>query len=126
MTWFRNMNPTLRGAAIILLVAAVITALSLQPTLYALMLLAQIAFFLAIAFFLFLVWRSRREEISMWPARSRAVLYGAVVVALVNLGARFFLPWPSGGLETLVFFFVLGACAYSVWRVWRAEHTYGY
>ena len=62
----------------------------------------------------------------MWPAHSRAVLYGAVVVALVNLGARFFLPWPSGGLETLVFFFVLAACAYSVWRVWRAEHTYGY
>ena len=121
-----RISPTVRGLAIIVLVAAVITALSLQPTLYALVLLAQIAFFLAIAFFLFLVWRSRREEISMWPARSRAVLYGAVVLALVNVGARFVTPWPSGVLETLVFFFVLAVCAFAIWRVWRDEHTYAY
>ena len=121
-----RISPTVRGLAVIVLVAAVITALSLQPTLYALVLLTQIAFFLAIAFFLFLVWRSRREEISMWPARSRVVLYGAVVLALVDVGARFVTPWPSGALETLVFFFVLAVCAFAIWRVWRDEHTYAY
>jgi len=26
----------------------------------------------------------------------------------------------------LVFVFVLVACGYSLWRVWRREHTYGY
>ncbi len=121
-----RINPTVRGIAIIVLIAAVITALQLQIALQSLLLLARIAFFLAIAFFLFLVWRERREEISMWSARSRAVLYGAVAVALVNIGAAVMSPWPRGALEALIFFFVLGACAFAGWRVWRDEHTYGY
>jgi hypothetical protein len=121
-----RVSPTVRGIAIIVLIAAVITALQLQIALESLLLIARIAFFLAIAFFLFLLWRERREEISMWPARSRAVFYGAVGLALVNIGAAVLLPWPSGGLEALIFFFVLGACVFAVWRVWRDEHTYGY
>ena len=121
-----RVSPTLRGIAIIVLIAAVITALQLQIALESLLLIARIAFFLAIAFFLFLLWRERREEISMWPRRSRAVFYGAVGLALVNIGAAVLFPWPSGGLEALIFFFVLGACVFAVWRVWRDEHTYGY
>jgi hypothetical protein len=121
-----RISPTARGIAIIVLVAAVITALQLQIALESLLAIARIAFFLAIAFFLFLIWRERREEISMWPARSRAVLYGAVGLALLDVGAAVLFPWPSGGLEALIFFFVLGACAFAAWRVWRDEHTYGY
>ena len=119
-----RISPTVRGLAIVVLVAVVITILQLEVALVSLLLIAQIAFFLAIAFFLFLLWRERREEISMWQRRSRAVFYGAVVVALVDIGARFVLPWPAGGLETLVFFFVLAACVFAMWRVWRHEHTY--
>ncbi len=121
-----RISPTVRGIAIIVLIAAVITALQLQIALESLLILARIAFFLAIAFFLFLIWRERRAEISMWPRRSRVVLYGAVGLALVSIGAAVLLPWPSGGLEALVFFFVLGACVFAAWRVWRDEHTYGY
>jgi hypothetical protein len=121
-----RISPTVRGIAVIVLVALVITALQLQIALQSLLLIARIAFFLAIAFFLFLVWRERREEIGMWPAHSRAIFYGAVALALVNVGAAVLFPWPSGGLEALVFFFVLGACAFAAWRVWRDEHTYGY
>jgi hypothetical protein len=121
-----RISPTVRGVAIIVLVAVVITALQLQIALESLLLIARIAFFLAIAFFLFLIWRERRAEISMWPGRSRAVLYGAVGLALVDIGAAVLLPWPSGGLEALVFFIVLGACVFAGWRVWRDEHTYGY
>ena len=60
---FRDMNPTLRGFLIIALIAVVIVVLQLQTTLAALFLLARIAFFLAIAYFVYLAWRDRREQI---------------------------------------------------------------
>jgi hypothetical protein len=121
-----RINPTLRGFAIIVLIAAVITALNFENALNSLLVIARIAFFLAIAFFLFLLWRDRREEISMWSVRSRAVFYGAVALAVVNVGVSVATAYPDGGLETLVFVVVLVACGYSLWRVWRQEHTYGY
>ena len=49
----------------------VIVVLQLQATLTALYLLARIAFFLAIAFFVFLLWRDRRED-DLDVARARA------------------------------------------------------
>ena len=125
MRWLSE-HPTARGFLIIAAIAAVVVALSLQPTLTALFLLARIAFFIAIAFFLFLLWRERRGEIAMWSASSRAVFYGAVGLAVVNVGAAILAPYPSGSLEVLVFILVLVACGYSLWRVWRREHTYGY
>jgi small-conductance mechanosensitive channel len=120
-----RLNPTLRGFAIIVAIAVVITVLNLQTALNSLILLAQIAFFLAIAFFLYLLWRDRRDEISTWGARSRAVFYGAVGLAVVNVAASM-TAYPDGGLETLVFVAVFVACGYSLWRTWRREHTYAY
>ena len=120
-----RINPTLRGFAIIVLIAAVIRLLNYQAALISLLAIARIAFFLAIAFFLFLLWRDRRDEISMWSARSRAVFYGAVGLAVVNLAASFW-TYPAGGLETIVFIGVFVACGYALWRTWRQEHTYGY
>jgi hypothetical protein len=120
-----RINPTVRGFAIILLIAVGIWLLQLQTALFSLLLLARIAFFLAIAFFLFLLWRERRGEIAMWPGSSRAVFYGAVGLAVVNIGAAILAPYPRGSLEMLVFIFVLAACGYSLWRIWRREHTYG-
>jgi hypothetical protein len=120
------MNPTLRGFAIILAIAVVVTLLNLRVALNSLLLIAQIAFFLAIAFFLFLLWRDRREEISVWAARSRAVFYGAVALAIANIGIAVATPYPQGGLQLLGFVGVLVACGYSLWRIWRQEHTYGY
>jgi hypothetical protein len=121
-----RINPTLRGFAIIVLIALVITVLNLQTAVNSLILIAQIAFFLAIAFFLFLLWRDRRDEISMWGTPSRLVFYGAVVLAAVNLAVSILTAYPNGGLEVLVFIAVFVACGYSLWRVWRREHTYGY
>jgi hypothetical protein len=121
-----RINSTLRGFAIIILIALVITVLNLQNTVSSLFLIAQVAFFLAIAFFLFLLWRDRREEISMWDARSRVVFYGAVVLAVANLGISILTAYPDGGLQTLGFIAVFVACGYSLWRVWRQQHTYGY
>ena len=90
-------HPTLRGFLIIAAIAAVIVALSLEPTLAALYLLASIAFFLAIAFFVYLVWRERRADIALWPRRAYLAFYGAAVLAL---------------------------CGIAMWRTWRDQHTY--
>jgi small-conductance mechanosensitive channel len=121
-----RINPTLRGFAIIVLIAVVITVLNLQNSVISLLLIARIAFFLAIAFFLFLLWRDRREEISMWGTRSRVVFYSAVVLAVTTVGVWILTEYPDGGLETLSAVGVLVACGYALWRTWRQEHTYGY
>jgi hypothetical protein len=121
-----RINPTLRGFLIIVLIAGVITLLNLQIALNSLLLIAQIAFFLAIAFFLYLLWRDRKDDIGMWGTRARVVFYGAVALAVANLGIAIVTAYPSGGLQTLGFIAVFVACGYSLWRIWRQEHTYGY
>ncbi len=122
----RDVSPTLRGFAIIVVIAAVITALQLQVGLQIVVLFLQILFLLAIAYVLFMLWRRRREDIAAWSLRSRAVFYGGVALVLADVGLAF-TPWfPEGGLESLVFLLALGAGGYAMWRVWRDEHTYGY
>jgi hypothetical protein len=121
-----RINPTLRGFLIIIAIAGVITLLNLQIALNSLLLIAQIAFFLAIAFFLYLLWRDRREEIGMWGIRARVVFYGAIALAAANVGIAILTAYPSGGVQTLGFIGVFVACGYSLWRIWRQEHTYGY
>jgi hypothetical protein len=122
---FRDMNPTVRGFLIIALIALVIVVLRLETTLTALFLLARIAFFLAIAYFLFLLWRDRREEISMWSTRSRLVFYGAAALMVVNVAVRFFTPI-GNGWNLIVFLAVFVGGGFAMWRVWRDEHTYSY
>ena len=117
-----DMNPTLRGFLVIGLIAAVVVVLSLQSVLNTVGGLLRIAFFLAIAFFLFLLWRERRSDIESWSDRSRNVFYAAIVLAVVDIGALIGLG--ASGPDALAFFLVLGACAYAVFRVWRQEHTY--
>jgi uncharacterized RDD family membrane protein YckC len=122
---FRDMNPTVRGFLVIALIAVVIVVLQLEQTLAALFILARIAFFLAIAYFLFLMWRDRREEIGMWSARSRAVFYGSAALMVVNVAVRFFTP-VGNGLNLIVFVAVFVFGGFAMWRVWKDEHTYGY
>jgi uncharacterized membrane protein YhhN len=116
-------HPTLRGFLIIAAIAAVIVALSLEPTLAALYLIAQIAFFLAIAFFIYLVWREQRENIAVWPRRAYLAFYGAAVLAVVALGVYFVRS--ATGLDAVAFLLILGICGFSMFRVWRDQHTYG-
>ncbi len=120
--FFSELNPTLRGFLVIGLVALVIAILSLQEVLAAVGGLVRIAFFLAVAFFLFLLWRERRGDIESWSERSRKVFYAAIVLAVVDIGV--FVGLGASGPDALAFFLVLGACAYAVVRVWREEHRY--
>ncbi len=80
-------EPTLRGFLIIALIAAVVVVLSLEEVVATVGGLLRIAFFLAIAFFLFLLWRERRGDIESWGDRSRRVFYAAIILAVVDIGA---------------------------------------
>jgi hypothetical protein len=121
-SFFSRMNPTVRGFLVLALIAAIVVLLQLEATLSALMILARVAFLLAIAFFVFLMWRERREGISLWSSRARTVFYGAAVLAVVDIGVY----WYGGatGLQILAFVAVLVSCAFAMWRTWRDQHTY--
>ncbi len=121
--FFSRMNPTLRGFLIIVAVVALIVVLQLESTLTALLIIARIAFFLAIAFFVYLMWRERREEISVWPGRAQVVFYGAAILAVVDVSAIIY--GGAHGLQVLAFVGVLAASGFALWRTWRDQHTYG-
>ena len=120
--FFSRINPTFRGLLILAAIAGLIVVLQLENTLVALTIIARIAFLLAIAYFIFLVWRERREGISMWPRRAQWVFYGAAVLAVVDVGVY----WYGGavGYEILAFVAVLALCGIAMWRTWRDQHTY--
>jgi fucose 4-O-acetylase-like acetyltransferase len=123
--FWSEMNPTLRGFLIITLIAVVIVALSLEQTVESLYLLARIAFFLAIAFVVYLFWRERRGDISSWSRRAQLTFYGAAALIVADLAVFF---WPgreTAGLDAVAFLLVLALAGFSMWRVWRDEHSYG-
>ena len=122
----RNLSPTVRGIAILVVVAAAVTAADAEEGVYWLLYALRIAFIVAIVYFVYSLWRRRREEISMWSRRARMVFYGAAATVLANLIASFALTYPETGLERLVFFVVFGLAGFAMWRVWKDEHTYGY
>jgi hypothetical protein len=119
---FSRMNPTLRGFLIIAAIALVIIFLNLYVALASLFLLAQIAFFLAIAFFIYLLWRERRQDIETWPTRAKFAFYGGALLVVVAIGA-YILDRPSG-LPALAFLFTVVLSGFAMWRTWRDQHTY--
>jgi small-conductance mechanosensitive channel len=118
--WDRT-PPLARAFGVVAVIAAVVVVLSLEPVVAAIGGLLRIAFFLAIAFFLFLVWRERRGDLEAWSDWNRRLFYGAIVLAVVAVGA-----WVGYGLpasrDALALVLVLGGCAWVVIRVWRLEH----
>ena len=125
--WWSDLNGTVRGFIVILLIAGIVFVLNLEGTLVSLSLILQIVFFLAIAVVLYMFWRDRmRHEIDTWSARSSRVFYGSALLILVDFAAYF---WPgrtTAGLDAFAFIVVLILAAYAMWRVWHAERTLGY
>ena len=125
--FWSDMNPTVRGFLLIALIAVVVVVLSLEQTLVSLYLIARIAFFIAIAFVLYMLWRDRlRHEIGTWSRRPALVFYGAFALIVADLAAFF---WPgreTAGPDALAFVLVLGLCGFSMYRVWKDERTYSY
>lgn len=115
--------PLARGLGIVALIALVVVVLSLEPVLAAIGGILRIAFFLAIAFFLFLIWRERRGDLEAWSDWSRKLFYASIVLAVVAIGLAIGYGLP-GGRDALALILALAACAYVVVRVWRVEHRY--
>ena len=115
--------PLARGAGIVAVIAAIVVVLSLEPVVATVGGILQIAFFLAIALFLFMVWRERRGDLEAWSDLSRRTFYGAIVLAVAAIGALIGLG-PTGA-DAIAFFAVIACCAWAIWRVWRREHRYG-
>jgi hypothetical protein len=120
--FFFRINPFVRGLLILAVIAGLVVVFQLEQTLAALFILARVAFILAIAYFIFLMWRERREGISMWPPRAQWVFYGAAIVAVADVG----LYWYGGavGLQILAFIAILALCGFAMLRTWRDQHTY--
>ena len=122
MSKFSRINPTLRGLAILAAIAGLVVALRLEQTLATLLLVARIVFLLALAYFVYVIWRERRDGISMWSQRAQLVFYGAAVVAVADVGVY----WYGGalGYQILAFVAVLALCGVAMFRTWRDQHTY--
>jgi small-conductance mechanosensitive channel len=121
-----HISPLVRGLLIIAAIALVVMIFELYTTLAVVSGLIRIAFFLAFAFFVYMWWRDHRAEIDLWSRRGRLVFYSAAALIVVDLGA-FFSPFRTvtlHGFPALSFVLVLVICAFSMWRVWRDEHTF--
>jgi amino acid transporter len=117
-----NMNPTLRGFIIIALIALTIVVLQLYQTLVVFSIIARVAFLLAIAFFVYLVWREKRSDIAEWSTRAQTAFYGAALVIVADIAVFTFAG--GSGLDAATFVVVLLVCGYAMFRTWRQEHTY--
>jgi small-conductance mechanosensitive channel len=119
---FLSERPTLRGFLIIGLIALAVVVLNLYSAVLAIGMLLRVAFFLAIAFFVYLVWRERRGEIDTWSVRERVVFYGSALLIVAVLAIYF---WRGlGGYEQLAFVGIIACSAYAMFRVWRERHSY--
>jgi len=117
-----DMNPTLRGFAVIAAISAGIVALGAYSALVQVSVLLQVLFVVVVAIFIYTTWRERRHEIEQWPLRSRIAFYCAAALILADIGA-FWYQRPAG-TSALAFFLVLGVCGFTMFRIWRDQHTY--
>jgi small-conductance mechanosensitive channel len=118
-----SIPPLVRGLGIVAIVAVVVVVLSLEPVVATVGGILRIAFFLAIAFFLFLVWRERRGDLEAWSERNRRLFYAAIALAVVAIGLAIGWGLP-GSRDALALVLAVAGCAYAVYRVWRLEHRY--
>lgn len=112
-----------RGLGIVAVIAAIVVVLSLEPVVATVGGILRIAFFLAIALFLFMVWRERRGDLEAWSEWNRKLFYAAIVLAVVAIGLAIGYGLP-GTRDAFAFVVVVGACVYVIVRVWRIEHRY--
>ena len=84
----------------------------------------SIAFFAAIAFLAYRLFRQYRFELETLPDSQRLALFGALGVALVTLTATNRL-FDAGGLGALAWFALLGLASYAIYWVWTQYRGYG-
>jgi hypothetical protein len=119
---WERIPPLARGLGIVALITVIVIVLSLEPVLAAVGGLVSIAFFLAVAFFLFLLWRERRGDLEAWSELNRRLFYAAIVLLVVDVGM--FIGLGPSGRDALAFILVLAAGVWVIVRTWRLEHRY--
>lgn len=85
--------------------------------------LLSIAFFVAIAFLVFRLYRQYRFELDALDDRTRLVLYGSVGLALLTFTATSRL-FDTGGLGALTWLVLLGLASYGVYWVWMRYRSF--
>ena len=65
--------------------------------------------------------RAPRRDLTLVGA-GEAVFYGAAILIVIDLG--FFFWRGIHGIDALAFFIVLALGLFSMWRVWKDEHSY--
>jgi len=114
-----------RNWAIVALIALAIVALPAGgPTLNVVMSLVSIAFFAAIALFVYRLYHEHRFTLDSLTARQRFVLYASIGGALLNFTATSRL-FNSGGAGVLGWLVILGLCSYGVMWVYVSYRRYG-
>ncbi len=84
--------------------------------------IVSVAFAAAIAYFAARMYREHRVALYSLGDRLRALLYGAVAVAVVTIAAQPRM-WQTGAGE-VVWFVILGAVVYTLVYIWRASRSY--
>lgn len=104
---------------VVALIAAVITVLQVVagPVIAILMLAIRVLILAAFAYFLFTLWRNNRARLSHLEGRQKLLFYGAGALLILVVLGSFLLSWTL--LTTLLFFAVIGGCAYVMWRVYQ-------
>lgn len=129
MRSFREDHPTLSAFAIILVIAGIVMAFRLSSGLAVIWAAVSILFVIVMGWWLYSRWREHRDEISYWPAPARWAFYGAFLVLIVNIGVYYGSALASHGLKIngltgVAWLLVFPLCGYTIWRVWRDQHTY--
>ena len=112
-----------RNVAIILLLAAAVAFVPGGGTTAALV-GAILSTLILVSFVLLAAryYRERRMDLDGLGDRWRALLYGAIGLAVLDMAARSRLSDTSGG--TIVWVAVLACCAYALYLVWRHYREY--
>jgi hypothetical protein len=111
--------------AIIALVALAIVVLpGGGPVLNVVLTLLSIAFFAAIALFVYRLYHEQKFTLDALSDRQRFVLYASIGGALLNFTATSRL-FNAGGVGVLLWIIILGLCSYGVMWVYVSYRSYG-
>jgi hypothetical protein len=115
-----------RNLLILAVIAAIITGTGQASAraLSAVLIIANLALFGALLYFGYTIWRANRGTFDLMESRLRYALYGcSIALALVVLSAPL---WVRGFASSAVFFLLLGALGYAIWRLWQESRRYYY
>ena len=104
---------------VVAVIAAAITVLQVLagPVIAILLIAIRVLILAAFVYFLFTLWRNNRSRLSHLEGRQKLLFYGAGALLVVVVLGSFLLSWTL--LTTLLFFAIIGGCAYVMWRVYQ-------